>query len=263
MRYFLTDISGAIPAFDGWPLNATLEGLYTYVQLEEQRMFTSKTLRYNIRQAQNFVISGVNTRNTYRLDVHNISTRIVFYARRSDAVPYRNQPTNLTNWLNPIGVYRPYVVPLSGQPNTGFVNGSSVSIGRSGINLPGLNRDIIRAAFLTANGTALFDSQDARYFSEFVSYKNLKGDALPFYDFGLMTQAELYPLLTYSFALDGSEVEQPTGTLNISRIDRLELDVDVAPIPVGANYTYELQIYVEILNFLEVSSGLGGIKFAT
>jgi hypothetical protein len=155
------------------------------------------------------------------------------------------------------------VVPLSGQPNTGFVNGSSVSIGRSGINLPGLNRDIIRAAFLTANGTALFDSQDARYFSEFVSYKNLKGDALPFYDFGLMTQAELYPLLTYSFALDGSEVEQPTGTLNISRIDRLELDVDVAPIPVGANYTYELQIYVEILNFLEVSSGLGGIKFAT
>jgi len=263
MRYFLTDISGAIPAFDGWPLNATLEGLYTYVQAEEQRMFTSKTLRYNVRQAQNFIISGVNTRNTYRLDVHNISTRVVFYARRSDAIPYRNQPTNLTNWINPLGVYRPYVVPLSGQPNTAIFNGNLISLGRSGINLPGLNRDIIRAAFLTANGTALFDSQDARYFSEFVPYKNLNGDAMPFYDYGLMAQGELSPLLTYSFALNGSEIEQPTGTLNISRIDRLDIDVDVAPIPVGANYTYELQIYVEILNFLEISSGLGGIKFAT
>jgi hypothetical protein len=165
--------------------------------------------------------------------------------------------------LNPLGVYRPYVVPLSGQPSTAYVNGSPVSVGRSGINLPGLNRDIVRAAFITANGTALFDSQDGKYFSEFVSYKNLKGDAIPFYDYGLMAQAELYPVYTYSFALQGSEVEQPTGTLNISRIDRLELDVDVAPIPVGANYTYDLQIYVEILNFLEISSGLGGIKFAT
>ena len=263
MRYFLTDISGAIPAFDGWPLNATLEGLYTYVNQEEQRMFTSKTLRYNVRQAQNFVISGITTRNVYRLDVHNISTRIVFYSRRSDSIPYRNQPTNLTNWLNPIGALRPYVVPLSGQPNTVYLNGNPTPLGRSGINLPGISREIVRNAFLTANGTALFDSQDSKYFSEFVSYKNLKGDALPFYDYGLMSQAELWPVYTYSFALNGSEVEQPSGTLNISRIDRLDLDVDVTPIPVGANYTYELQVYVEVLNFLEISSGLGGIKFAT
>jgi hypothetical protein len=143
------------------------------------------------------------------------------------------------------------------------VNGVQRSLGRSGINLPGITREIVRNALLTANGTALFDQQDSKYFSEFVAYKNLKGDALPFYDYGLMSQAELYPVYTYSFALHGSEIEQPTGTLNISRIDRLELDVDVTPIPVGANYTYELQVYVEVLNFLEISSGLGGIKFAT
>jgi hypothetical protein len=45
------------------------------------------------------------------------------------------------------------VVPLSGQPSTAYVNGAPVSVGRSGINLPGLNREIVRAAFLTANGT--------------------------------------------------------------------------------------------------------------
>jgi hypothetical protein len=67
----------------------------------------------------------------------------------------------------------------------------------------------------------------------------------------------------YSFALDASSIEQPSGTLNTCRIDRLELDADVWPIPIGANYTYELQIYVEILNFLEITSGLGSLKFAT
>jgi hypothetical protein len=81
-------------------------------------------------------------------------------------------------------------------------------------------------------------------------------------DYGLATQAEMWPLHVYSFALHGSEADQPTGTLNTSRIDRLEMDVDVEPIPVGAMYTYELDVFVETLNFLEISSGLGGLKYA-
>jgi hypothetical protein len=72
----------------------------------------------------------------------------------------------------------------------------------------------------------------------------------------------MWPLYTYSFALKSSEIDQPTGTLNTSRIDRLEIDVDVEPIPVDANYKYELQVFVETLNFVEISSGMGGLKFA-
>ena len=263
MRYFLTDIGGPIPPFDGWPLHATLEGLYTYVQQEEQHAFVGKTLRYNVRQAQNFIQSGVSTRSTYRLDVHNIATRIVWFARRSDAQPYRNQPGNLTNWMYSGSTQRPYVVPLSGQPGSVFVNGIPTPIGRSGILLPGQQRDILRNAFLTANGTALLDSNDANYYGEYVPFRYLKGNATPFQNYGLNTQSELWPLFTYSFSLNPANAEQPQGTLNISRIDRFELDADVWPIPVGAGYTYELQIYVEILNFLEISSGLGGLKFAT
>jgi hypothetical protein len=262
IRYFLTDIGGPIPPFDGWPLNATLEGLYTYVQQEEQNAFVSKTLRYNVRQAQNFIQSGVTTRSTYRLDVHNISTRIVWFGRRSDAQPSRNQPGNLTNWMYSGSANRPYVLPLSGQPGSVNVNGIPTAIGRSGILLPGQQREILRNAFLTANGTALLDSNDVNYYGEYVPFRYLKGNSTPFQNYGLNTQSELWPLYVYSFALDGSSIEQPSGTLNTSRIDRLELDADVWPIPVGANYTYELQIYVEVLNFLEISSGLGALKFA-
>jgi len=267
MRYFLTDISGAVPFQDGWPLNATLEATYTFVQQEEQKMFAKKTIRYNVRQVQNFSFFGISTRNTYRLDVHNIATRVVMFARRSDAIPYRNQATNVTNWIDPRGSGRPFVVPKNYQqvyPNQVWNANETaqIAIGRSGINLPGLQRRILKNAFFTGNGTPLFDSEDSAYFTEYVPFRYLTGAGAPFQDYGLAAQSEMWPIYTYSFALKGSEVEQPTGTLNTSRIDRLEVDVDVEPIPPLAGYTYELQVFVETLNFLEISSGLGGLKFA-
>jgi hypothetical protein len=253
MRYFLTDISGAVPTNDGWPLNATLEATYTFLRTEEQLVFTKNTLRYNVRQMQNFPFYGINTRATYRLDVHNVASRVIFFTRRSDAIPYRNQATNFTNWMYPIAPQRPYVTPLMGMP---------AIVGRSGLNIAGTQRRILRDIFMTANGQPLFNAQDSAYFSEYVPFRYHKGDGMPFNDFGLATQTEMWPIHAYSFALDASSPDQPTGTLNTSRIDRFEMDVDVEPIPTMANYTYELQVFVETLNFLEISSGLGGLKFA-
>lgn len=276
LKYFLTDLSGGIPRVDGWPLNATLEGTYIFVTPQEQKVFSTRTLRYNVRQVQNFIFSGVSTRSTYRLDVHNISTRLVFFARRSDAIPYRNQPTNLTNWISTNGKERPIGLPIgpitegaitpgsNGAYPTYYLDssGNAIPIGSSGINLQGIQRTIIRNVILTANGQPLFDSIDSGYLNGFVPYKYMRGNGMPFNDYGLATQGEMWPIYAVSFAIQGSSVEQPTGTLNISRIDRLELDLDVEPIPAFANYTYEIQVFVETLNFLEIGSGLGGMKFA-
>ena len=263
MKYFLTDISGAIPLQDGWPLNATLEATYTFVREQEQQMFAKTTLRYNIRQVQNFNFSGISTRNTYRLDVHNIATRLIYFTRRSDSLTFRNQATNLTNWLDPLGRNRPYVTPIvGGQPNQVYVKGQLMLLGRSGLIIPGIQRNILGNVYLTANGQPLFDSQDNAYFNQYVPYRYLRGNATPFNDMGLATQSEMWPLSIYSFALDSSTIEQPTGTLNTSRIDRLEMDVDVQPIPKLANYTYDLSVFVETINFLEITSGMGGLKFA-
>jgi len=277
MRNFLTDISGtAMPRADGWPLNATLEATYTFVTQDEQRVFTARSIQYNVRQVQNFVFSGITTRSTYRLDVHNIATRLVYFSRRSDAIPYRNQTTNLTNWINTQGALRPLPLPI-GQITTGAITpgqrgayptyyldsaGNQIPIGTSGMNIAGTQRLALRNVFLTANGQPLFDSIDAGYFNTYVPFRYLKGNAIAFNDYGLATQGEMWPLYTYSFAINGSSVEQPTGTLNTSRIDRLEMDVDVEPIPFLANYNYELQTFVETLNFLVISNGMGGLKFA-
>lgn len=270
MKDFLTDISGSVPFQDGWPMNASLEGLYTFVTQEERVIFARKTLQYTVRQVQNFIYTGVTNRDSYELDVHNIATRLVYFARRSDAIPYRNQALNATNWMYPIKSQRPFVYPSIDSPQGRiplvpqrvYHNGVLISIGYSGLNIPGLQRRILRNAFLKANGQPLLDSRDAAYFSEYVPYKYMKGAAAPYQDYGLATQSELWPLYTYSFSLNGSSVEQPKGTLNTSRIDTLELDIDVEPIPTLANYTYEIQVFVETLNFLEITNGLGGLKFA-
>lgn len=270
MKDFLTDISGAIPFQDGWALNASLEGTFTFVTDEERRMFVQKTLRYNVRQVQNFIYTGVTSRDSYELDVHNIATRIVYFGRRSDAILYRNQPLNLTNWMYPTKSQRPFVYPSvetgDGRipliPQQVLVNGKSIPIGYSGLNIPGLQRRILRNMNIKANGQQLFDSQDSSYFTEYVPFRYLQGGASAYADYGLATQSEMWPLYTYSFSLNGSSVEQPKGTLNTSRIDSLELDIDVEPIPTLANYTYEIQIFVETLNFLEITNGLGGLKFA-
>ena len=272
MRNFLTDISGGVPVKDGWPLNATLEATYTFVREAEQAEFSKNTLRYTVRQVQNFPFYGISTRQTYRLDVHNISTRIVWFFRRSDAQAYRNQWTNLTNWMYPTANQRPICQPFMDVPTAAWTGGTltggiyqggyQIPVGSTGINLAGLQRTIAGSAFLTANGQPLFDAEDQEYFSEYTPYRYLTGNGTPYADSGLATQSEMWPVYAYSFALDGSSIEQPKGTLNTSRIDRLELDIDVAPIPVGANYTYELQVFVETINFLEITSGMGGLKFA-
>jgi hypothetical protein len=164
--------------------------------------------------------------------------------------------------MYPQAVNRPFVFPLQGMPESVLVKGRLVPISSSGLNVPGIQRQIIRSAFFMANGTPLYESQDAAYFTEYVPFRYLKGDGAPFQQYGLTSQSEMWPIHTYSFALKASDVEQPTGTLNTSRIDRLDIDVDVEPIPVSANYTYDIYVFAETLNFLEISSGLAGLKFA-
>ncbi len=254
-RNFYTDISGAIPSSDGWPMNMSLEGSFVFLTDAERKVFATKPLSYMVRQVQPFLFPGVVGKSRYEVDVHNMATRAVWFARRSDAIPFRNDHTNLTNWIFPTGAERPYPIPLSGYP-------SIAGVGRSGLQLAGLQRRILRGATFIANGTPLFSTEDAEYFNQYVPYRYLKGNTMPSENFGLASQFEMWPLHVLSFALDGSDALQPSGTLNTSRIDKLQFEFDVEPIPVGALYTYDVALFVETLNFLELSSGMGGLKFA-
>jgi hypothetical protein len=136
------------------------------------------------------------------------------------------------------------------------------SIPASGGFIAGTQRYILRAARILCGGNEIFEEKRANYFSDIVPFKSCIGNGYPYILSGVVQPLSFYPLYMYSFALNGSSSTQPSGTINTSRITKIDLEVDVEPLPADANYSYAFSVYVESLNFLEIQSGLGGMRFA-
>lgn len=255
LRFFLTDYGTSPTLSDGWAHNASLETTYIYLTETERKTFASNPLQYLVRQVQPFSFDSISTRDLYSLDVHNLVNRIVWIIRRNDADTNRNDWTNLTNWMYNNAGGRPYVKPLSGQtplPSTGC----------SGLLLPGLQRRIVRSARILGNGNEIFSALNDSYFSEYQIWRTQQGGSTPFDLNGLRSQTSLWPVYAYSFALNGSDATQPSGTINTSRFNTFQLDLDVESIPTGSFYQYQMTVYVETYNFVEFRSGMAGLKYA-
>ena len=247
-RNFYTDIGYSIPTSDGFPMNPRLQCTYIYLTDAERKLFASKKLEYLVRQVQEFRFPNVSARQQLQLDAHSLVTRMIWLGRRSDWW-YRNDYTNLTNWKYTDPQRRPYVA-ISHSPST------------SGGFILGTQRNILRAARIICGGNEIFEEKHANYFSEIVPFKSCIGNAYPFLLSGVVQPLSFFPLYMYSFALNSSSGTQPSGTINTSRITKIDLEVDVEPIPADANYSYDFTVLVESLNFLEIQSGLGGMRFA-
>jgi len=68
-------------------------------------------------------------------------------------------------------------------------------------------------------------------------------------------------LVIYPFGLQ-TPSSQPHGSINCSRIRKLQLDLDVNPLPMNSFYKYNITTYVESLNWVTISGGMGGLKYA-
>jgi hypothetical protein len=56
--------------------------------------------------------------------------------------------------------------------------------------------------------------------------------------------------------------EQPSGSINASVIRLFQLEIDPYPLPANPTYVYNVNVYVESYNVVNISSGLGGLKYA-
>jgi len=258
-RNFYTDIGYSIPQSDGFPMNPRLQCTYIYLTDAERKLFASKKLEYLVRQVQEFQFPNILARQQLQLDAHSLVTRAVWLARRSDWW-YRNDYTNLTNWKYTDPQKRPYANPYIQQLLPHYLPGGSIPA--SGGFIAGTQRYILRAARILCGGNEIFEEKRANYFSDIVPFKSCVGNSYPYLLSGVVQPLSFYPLYMYSFALNGSSSTQPSGTINTSRITKIDLEVDVEPLPADANYSYAFSVYVESLNFLEIQSGLGGMRFA-
>lgn len=236
LRNFLTDFGSSVPAFDGWQtFNPRLQASYIFLPKEEETVFATRPLSYIIKQVTMYPNRGLSGRSVVDLETHNPITRLIVIPRRSDW-ENRNDFSNYTNWFShPIPPFVP--TPGVSVPNQG-----------SGLLVANMQEDILAGMQVLCDGNGIQERKNISFFEKYSLYQYTVGTG----EKGLSI---------YSFQLDNSPT-QPSGSINASRIRNFQVDLDLYALPTGANYNYDVDIYVESLNFLEIVSGMGGVKYA-
>jgi hypothetical protein len=234
----LTDVNVNPDELNRWTFNPTLYTTYVFLPEKEQNIFATTPLSYVIREVTHVAFNEIVNHSLLDLYVHNPITRILLLPRRSDSIYYRNKHDNFTNWWD--WPNRPKQIT---QSDTGPVPYSS------GVTVPGAQVDIISSLRILSDGNEIQEVNTGQFFTDITQYKYLSGGAnrrIPVYSF------ELH-----------SPTPQPAGSVNASRINKFQLDVDIFSLGSLPTYIYTIDVYVENINFFLIESGMGSKKYAT
>lgn len=237
---FLTDIGQPKPLINTWQLNPRVQLTYVYLTDEERDQFASQPLQYLVRQITTYTFQGLTNRQIVELDTHNPVNRILIIPRRSDSMLYRNQTANFSNWVVP--TKPPYIPPAYSYPPHITLTSATGQFILNG------QQSILRGLRVLGDGNELQEEKPIEYFQNIVTWKYLKG--VPDQN-----------IIVYPFGL-GSPSTQPDGSINSSRVRLFQLDLNVNPLPPSSLYTYDFTVYVENLNWVVITGGTGGLKYA-
>ena len=110
-------------------------------------------------------------------------------------------------------------------------------------------KEILHNAKLIFNGIDRFETKDASYF-------NL---VQPYQHHTVIPKTGVY---VYSFSLF-PEKFQPSGSCNMSRINKIQLQTEICKLSQPAPYAYDMYVYVVNYNFLRITAGLAGLAFSS
>lgn len=238
IQYFLAPTGTTGPLT--WPnFNPRIQCTFVYLSDDERTTFATRPLTYVLPQLRITPMSSayeypVNT-VTERLEFSSTITRFIFVTRRTDW-DRRNEFTNFTNWST-----YPYA-PWDPGALTGVLNYNA-----SGLVVANSQRDIIRGIRILSNGNEIQEQKPYDFLTKIYPFRYTTGSA----------NAEI-PI--YTWALTSSKI-QPSGSINSSRITKFEVEITFNPLFLGANYGYNVDLYVETLNFLVIASGSGAPKY--
>jgi len=239
IRSFLTDVGSVVPALNTWNILPRIQTTYVYLNEEERTIFATTPLSYLVHQMTPYPFPTLYNRQILDLQTHNPVERLLFVARRSDSIQFRNAFANFTNWWN--YPEAPYLAPAGVLP----ILQSAFS---SGVFLPFAQRQIIQAMRVLCDGNEIQEEKPLDYFTKITPYKYTDGNP-----------QQQIPIYTFTL---GSLSTQPKGSLNTSRIRVFQVEVAPYQLPPNTTYVYDLGIYVESINFVEIASGMGGLKYA-
>ena len=234
---FAVDYGYSPPTINSWFFNPRIQCTFTYLTGDEQKIFATQPLSYLIYQTTAYTFPGLYTRQVLELDTHNPVNRILFVPRRSDSLQYKNDVANYTNWWN--------------WPEQPFLPAGGVTKVSSGKLQTARQDQIIRTLRIILDGNEIQEEKPVEYFTKVVPWRNVGG--------GCSLESSYLPI--FSFQLE-SPSTQPSGSVNTSRVRLFQVEVDPYPLPQPTSYVYNLNIYVENINWFEVASGMGGLKWA-
>ena len=220
-------------------INPRIQCTFVNLSDEERTTFATRPLTYILPQLRISPLSSAYQHPvsvvTERLEMSSTFTRFIFVTRRTDW-ERRNDFTNFTNWSTyPAAPWDPGALD---ETKKKFA---------SGLVVPNSQRDIIQGLRILCNGNEIQELKPYDFLTKIYPFRYTTGNA----------NAEI-PI--YTWALTSSKI-QPSGSINSSRITKFDVEITFNPLFLGANYGYNVDLYVETLNFLIIASGSGAPKY--
>jgi hypothetical protein len=218
---------------------------YIFLDTDERRKFAQLTHEYLIEQLQFTGEESVSTSTSpkIKLNFNHPCKELIWFLTNSE--------NNVNNWFNYTTVVGNVVV--GDNTTTSLKNKLSFNgvIGNYNELLAPANP--VSSAKLLLNGNDRFATRDGTYFNIVQPYQHHEN---------IPTNAGIN---VYSFALKPEE-HQPSGTLNMSRIDTAILQLGVYN-ATGLGKTYDstkstLYVYATNYNVLRILSGMGGLAYS-
>lgn len=241
-RAFATDFGYTPPALNTWFFNPRLQATYVYLTDSERKIFAATPLTYLVNQVTTLRYENIYTRTTLDLEISNPITRLLLVPRRSDSYTYKNQNTNYTNWVIP------NIAPWTSTPGASFIQNDLLS---SGLIIPNSQQFIINSLRVLLDGNEIQEEKPLSFFTKVLPFRTIKGGSKP--------ESRHLPIINFSLT---SPDEQPSGSVNASRIRLFQLDINPWALPLNPTYVYDITVFAENINFFVVESGYGGLKYA-
>ena len=228
----LNVLNNGVTASNAGNLTASLWVDYIYLDTDERRKFAQSSHEYLIEQLQ--FTGKESASNKIKLNFNHPVKELVWVVHK----PSATQVTANNNWFNYTAT--PNVVSAPAAAGTPY-SSLCTSLGPSGT-----AANAVTQGKLILNGNDRFYSRDGRYFNlvqPYQHHENVPNNA---------------GINVYSFALKPEE-HQPSGSLNMSRIDTAVLDLQY-----DSSTTADKQVSIFAVNYnvLRILSGMGGIAYS-
>jgi hypothetical protein len=213
---------------------------YVFLDTDERRRFAQLSHEYLIEQLQFTGSESVSsTKLNTKLSFNHPCKELVWFAnkRKSDGTAEENLISNNINWFN-------YTTGHTAISTTLPYNYNLMTLHNNAIT----STNPIDYAKLILNGNDRFSVRPGSYFNliqPFQHHENIPTNA---------------GINVYSFALKPEE-HQPSGTLNMSRIDTATLSIDFKA-GAGLDTNTTLNVYAVNYNVLRILSGMGGLAYS-